>query len=43
MAALYYTLIETAKLHDIDPAEYLIEVARADDRGEVLLPWQMRR
>ena len=43
VAAVFYTLIETAKLHDIDPAEYLIEVARADDRGEVLLPWQMRR
>lgn len=42
VAATFYSLIETAKLHDIDPAEYLLEAARASARGEVLLPWQMR-
>ena len=38
IAAIYYSLIETAKLHHIDPAAYLLEAARADARGEVLLP-----
>lgn len=42
VAATFYSLIETAKLHDIDPAEYLLEAAHASARGEVLLPWQMR-
>ena len=32
--------LETAKLHDIDPAAYLAEAVRAADRGDVLLPWQ---
>jgi transposase len=40
VAATLYTLLETAKLHDIDPAAYLVEAVRAADRGEVLLPWQ---
>ncbi len=40
VAATLYTLLETAKLHDIDPAAYLAEAVRAADRGEVLLPWQ---
>ena len=34
--------IETAKLHDIDPATYLRAAVLAADRGEVLLPWDMR-
>jgi len=42
VAATLYTLLETAKLHDIDPAAYLAEAVRAADRGEVLLPWDWR-
>jgi transposase len=39
VAATLYTILETAKLHDIDPAAYLAAAVRAADRGEVLLPW----
>jgi transposase len=39
VAATLYTLLETAKLHGIDPAKYLLEAVRAVERGEVLLPW----
>jgi hypothetical protein len=38
VAATFYTLMETAKLHGIDPTVYLLEAARAAARGEVLLP-----
>lgn len=41
VAATLYTLIVTAKLHSVNPTEYLLEAARAADRGEILLPWQM--
>lgn len=41
VATIFYSLVETAKLHDIDPAAYLLEAVRAVDRGEILLPWQM--
>lgn len=40
VAATLYLLLETAKLHDIDPATYLAEAIAAADRGEALLPWQ---
>jgi len=43
VAATFYSLIETAKLHGVNPAEYLREAIRAADRSEVLLPWQMPR
>ncbi|MCB9583709.1 MAG: transposase [Polyangiaceae bacterium] len=43
VAATFYSLLETAKLHGVNPAEYLLEAVRAADRGEVLLPWQMPR
>jgi len=39
VAATLYTLLETAKLHAIDPAAYLAAAVIAADRGEVLLPW----
>jgi len=39
-AAILYSLLETAKLHDVDPAAYLAEAARLAPLGEVLLPWQ---
>jgi len=35
------SLLETAKLHDVDPTHYLREAVRAADRGEALLPWQL--
>lgn len=38
VAATFYTLIETAKLQGMNPAEYLLEAIRDADRGEVLLP-----
>jgi len=41
VAAILYTLVETAKLHGVDPAKYLLEAVRAGDRGETLFPWQM--
>lgn len=41
VAAIFYTLIETAKLHGVDPATYLTEAARLHALGEVLLPWQL--
>lgn len=40
VAATLYSVLETAKLHAIDPAAYLVEAVRAADRGEALLPWQ---
>lgn len=39
VAAILYTLVETAKLHGVDPAKYLLEAVRAADRGEVRFPW----
>lgn len=38
IAAVFYTLLETAKLTGVDPATYLREAALADSRGEILLP-----
>jgi hypothetical protein len=38
IAATLYTVIETAKLHNIDPAAYLRAAIIAADRGELLLP-----
>jgi len=40
-AATLYSLIETAKLHGVNPARYLREAVLASRRGEVLLPWQL--
>lgn len=40
VAATLYTVIEIAKLHDIDPAAYLYAAIVAADRGELLLPAQ---
>ncbi len=39
VAATLYTLLETAKLHGVDPAKYLLTTVRAADRGEALMPW----
>jgi hypothetical protein len=43
VASRLYSLLETAKLHDIDPAEYLIEAVRACDRSEILMPEDFAR
>ena len=40
VAATLYTLLETAKLHAINPAAYLAAAIRAAEAGETLLPWQ---
>jgi transposase len=39
LAATTYSILETAKLHAIDPAAYLSAALLAAERGEVLLPW----
>lgn len=39
VAATLYTLLETAKLHAVDPAAYLHAAVLAADRGVALLPW----
>ena len=41
VAAIFYTLVETAKLHGVHPTKYLLEAVLAADRGETLFPWQM--
>lgn len=38
VAAVFYSLLETAKLVGVDPARYLREAALAHDRGEALVP-----
>jgi transposase len=40
VASTMYSVLETAKLHAIDPAAYLAAAIEAADRGETLLPWQ---
>ena len=39
VASRLYTILETCKLHDVDPGAYLHAAVIAADRGEVLLPW----
>lgn len=40
VAAVFYSLLETAKLHHIHPAKYLVLAARRGRRGEAVLPWE---
>jgi transposase len=40
VAATLYTILETLKLHDVNPSAYLVAAIEAADRGEALLPWQ---
>ena len=40
VASTVYSILETAKLHGVDPTSYLLAALRAADRGEALLPWQ---
>jgi len=39
VASRLYTILETCKLHDIDPAAYMHAAVTAADRNETLLPW----
>ncbi len=41
VASIHYSLLETARLHGLNPTEYIVEAVRAGRRGELLLPWQM--
>jgi transposase len=41
VAAVFYSLLETAKLCGVDPPRYLREAALADACGEVLLPHEL--
>lgn len=41
VAAIFYSLIETAKLVGIEPADYLAEAASAARAGRVLLPHEL--
>ena len=43
IASVFYTLLETAKLAGVHPAQYLRETALADARNDVLLPADMLR
>jgi transposase len=43
VAATFYTLFETAKLHGVDPAAYLRAAAIADAQDAVLLPGEFAR
>jgi transposase len=40
VAATLYSILETAKLQKIDPAAYVAAAIAANDRGELLMPWQ---
>jgi hypothetical protein len=40
VAAALYSILETAKLHGVNPAEYLYAAIVAADRGLVLMPWE---
>jgi hypothetical protein len=41
VAAIFYTLLESAKLQSVDPATYLRAAALARARGEIRLPGQL--
>lgn len=40
VASRLYTILETCKLHDLEPSAYLHAAVIAADRGELLLPWR---
>ena len=40
VAATLYSILETAKLHGVNPAEYLYAAIVAADRGVVRMPWE---
>jgi hypothetical protein len=43
VAATFYTILETAKLHGVNPAAYLAAAVTAADRGVALMPWEFAR
>ncbi|MEZ4329176.1 MAG: transposase [Polyangiales bacterium] len=43
VAAILYSLLETAKLHGVEPTAYVHDAAVAVRRGEVLLPGELGR
>jgi transposase len=43
VAATVYSILETSKLHAIDPTAYVAAAVLAADRGQVLLPWQFSK
>jgi transposase len=40
VAATFYTILETVKLHGVNPAAYLAAAITAADRGIALMPWE---
>jgi transposase len=40
VAATFYSLLETAKLHDVNPSAYLVAAVRAARDGRALMPWE---
>jgi transposase len=43
VAATLYSILETAKLHDVNPTEYLHAAIMAAERGVALMPWNFAR
>jgi hypothetical protein len=41
VASRLYSILETCKLHGVDPATYLHAAVTAADRGELILPWSI--
>jgi transposase len=39
VASRLYSILETCKLHDVDPAAYMHAAVIAADRGELVVPW----
>ncbi len=40
VAATFYTILETTKLHGVNPADYLAAAVMAADRGVAMMPWE---
>jgi hypothetical protein len=43
VAATFYRLIVAAKLHSMNPPEYLLAAVQAADHAEILMPWELRQ
>jgi len=39
VASIHDSLLETARLHGVNPTEYIVEAVRAGRRAEFILPW----
>ena len=42
VAATFFSLLETCRLHDVNFADYLTAACIAAERGSVLLPWDFK-